>query len=118
MVPNQIDLTKFALDVDFQQPRQWPLRRRDRRFIRGPIPLDWILIASELSPSALKVALIICYIRGTSKVSSKITITRPALDRFSVSRRSAYRALDEMEKAELISVEKRKGRNSLITALF
>ena len=117
MDTDRIDLSKFALDWDFEQPRPRPLRRRDRRFIRGPIPLDWILRASGLSPSALKVALIIFYVRGI-RGSRSVAITRHLLERFSLSKRSAYRALDEMESAGLLSVERRSGRSSLVSPLF
>ena len=93
-----------------------PARRshKQARFIRGPIPLDWIEVAAKLPGKTLHVALAICYLAGMNKLNS-FRLTRGTLMVFGVSRHAAYRALGAMEEAGLVNVERHPGKNPVIT---
>ena len=87
---------------------------KQARFIKGPIPLDWIEVAAKLPGKALHVALAIRYLAGMNKLNP-FRLTHRTLMIFWVSRHAAYRALKALEEAGLINVERRPGKNPVIT---
>src|SRR5450759_2876614 len=87
---------------------------KQARFIKGPIPLDWIEVAAKLPGKTLHVALAICYLAGMNKLKP-FRLTRRTIKVFGVSRHAAYRALGAMEEAGLVDVERHPGKNPVIT---
>ena len=86
------------------------------KFVCGPIPLVWVATASRTSCRAAKLAWAIWYARGF-RPSRPVKLGRALLDLFGISKRTADRALRDLEGARLIQVSRRKGRLPLVTVL-
>jgi hypothetical protein len=87
---------------------------RNHRFLKGPIPFPYLLKASKLPGRALHVFIIIWFLHGVTK-NKTFSLKNSLLREFGVQRHAGYRALNELEKAGLISVVRCKGRNPQIT---
>jgi hypothetical protein len=86
-------------------------------FLKGPIPLNWLGRASKLPGKAsLATALAIMFEVGRRR-SSQITLTTAILDRFGINRKAKYRGLEQLENAQLITVDRRPRRNPIVTVL-
>jgi hypothetical protein len=85
-------------------------------FLRGPIPLDALAAASLLPGKALAVLLLVHH-RAAVTGSDGVTLPKGLLGRFGVSRDAKARALQALEQASLIAVEREMGRTSRITLL-
>jgi hypothetical protein len=71
-----------------------PRHRAGEEFLRGPIPLAWLLRACRLSPKALAVALALWFKAGMSKNSPEVVASPGLLRRFGVgARRTQYQPL-------------------------
>jgi hypothetical protein len=95
----------------------WSRRKRARiagRFLRGPVPLSDIAAASRLPGQALGVYLAIHH-RAAMTGSDLVTLPKGLLEQFGVSRDSKARALQALEGADLVAVERPKGRAARIT---
>lgn len=110
------DPTDYRWYGSLPERRVSPARRshKQARFIRGPIPLDWIEVAAKLPGKTLHVALAIRYLAGMNKLNP-FRLNRRTLMVFGVSRHAAYRALRAMEEAGLVNVERLPGKNPVIT---
>lgn len=93
-----------------------PSARISAPFVRGPIPLAWILRAGSLQGKALMVGMALWYRAGCTK-SDVVTPSHALWRKFDVSRQSAYRAIKALDNAGLIQVERRNGKNPIITIL-
>ena len=85
-------------------------------FIQGPLPGSWMETAANLPGHSLHVALAIWYVRGLAKNKNKIVLERFHLNRFSVKKDSARRALQRLQDAGLIEYHK-SGHKFIITVL-
>jgi hypothetical protein len=91
----------------------------NRQVIRYPrfvnrMPIEWIATACNLKGRAVHVALAIWDLSSLSK-SRQVRLTKKQLRIFCVQRHSAYRALKELERAGLITVERKSGRAPQVT---
>lgn len=102
-----------TLSEPSRQRRAAMAKRRSGEFIRGPIPLDWIVAAAGLGGSSLKLGLALWFRRGIEG-SDSIQLRPATTKRFGIGRKAAYRALAALEGAGLIVVERRVGRTSRI----
>ncbi|QGY03622.1 hypothetical protein MMSR116_18300 [Methylobacterium mesophilicum SR1.6/6] len=84
------------------------------RFLKGPIPLESLAVASRLPGKALAVYIAL---RHRCDLEGKNTVSLPAalLRSFGVDRDSKARALRVLENAGLIQVERTPGRAARIT---
>ena len=91
----------------------------DGEFLRGAIPLSWLGRACRLpGAKVVAVALAVWFLSGLRGTRESLPLTGAALRRFGVDDRSAkYRALKELERAGLIRVDRRQGKNPLVTVL-
>ena len=81
-----------------------PKGRLVHKYIRGPIPLWWVNVASlECRPTALRVGLLLFY-REALKWGGG-PLKRAELDLLSLHRSSAALAVGDLLRARLISVE-------------
>jgi hypothetical protein len=97
--------------------RPIPKHGRGGRFVRGPIPYDWLRVALSLGNKAGHLALAIWWLIGVEK-SNPIRLTGRVLRDFSISPRSARRLLTDFERAGLVEVDRRRGRRPLVTILM
>src|SRR4051794_31683554 len=73
-------------------------------FLKGPIPWQWIIRASELPGKALVVGLCLWRLKGAMK-KNMIPLGNVELVPFRVDRAAKSRALAALERAGLISIE-------------
>src|SRR5215470_2895400 len=83
-------------------------------FLKGPVPIGWLWAAGRLPGKALLVGLDVWFRagvqgRGTVRLSRARSWLR-GLDRWTV-----HRALRALERAELVEVERVKGRAPMVT---
>lgn len=86
------------------------------RLIKGPIPLDWIGRAACLPGKTLHVALALQYLAGLQKTHT-VKLGAKALVVMGVARDAKYEALDRLQEAGLITVERARGRIPVVTML-
>lgn len=91
--------------------------KRGRPFIKGPISLEWISAAAHLPGKAINVALALSWLSGLNKSKEKLKLTNKAYELFNVSRPTALKALNSLEDAGLVKVERGPGRKNRITIL-
>jgi hypothetical protein len=119
-----LDFDADKLRIPREQIAEWQekaaSRRRPRRptggFLKGPIPLPWLSSAARLPGKALAVGLALWFESGRKR-RRQVTLTGPILERFRVSRFATYRALHFLEQAALVTVDRRVGKNPIVTLL-
>ena len=87
-----------------------------RRPLYGPIPWSWWLPASRLPGSSLQVGAVCWLLAGWSR-SAEFELALEGWAEFGLSRFSASRGLDELERAELVSVSRQLGKTIIVTIL-
>lgn len=92
--------------------------KQDKRFIKGPIPLNWLRQAATLGrgKSSLSVGLALWFQSGLER-NRTIKLTSNLTKLFSLSRDGCYSGLELLQKAGLISIERRKGKSSIVTII-
>ena len=92
-----------------------PPRHKGReRFLKGPIPLNWLTVATQLPGKTLAVAIVIWFKAGLTNKAT-VRVTRKLLGTFGVSRHAGYHALNRLDDAGLISVERGVGKSPVVT---
>lgn len=86
------------------------------KFLKGPIPLKWLQKAAPLKGKALAISMCLWFLKGVSR-SDTVKVSYKLLNKFKVSRESAYRGLKSLEIEGLISVERHLGRSPVVTIL-
>ena len=111
-----MDLLEDSLLVKNIDPKTFdtfPTRRNSLikgGFIKGPIPLKWITSAFCLGGKAPNIAMAIMYKFGMCPKDS-IAVTSALLRQFGCfNRQTAYRALNCLQKEQLIEIQRGKGR--------
>ena len=91
-------------------------KRITGRFLRGPIPLEWLMKAGQQSGQALHVAIAIWFLTGVKNTNS-VQLSNKLLREFGVDRYSKRRALKQLSNAKLISVKQGRGKSPVVTVL-
>jgi hypothetical protein len=86
------------------------------KFLKGPIPWSWLSNGSSLKGHALHVGIALWFLAGIKR-SQSVALSNSVLQDLGVSRYSGYRALQSLESAGLISVDRHTGRNPVVTIL-
>ena len=95
-----------------------PELRRKRRFLRGPIDLPWLLKAASVAGKRpLELALALHFQAGLTRTKSMVRLTSKLKDEFGIPDRSARDALQKLESAGLVAVERRPGRCLTVSIL-
>jgi hypothetical protein len=91
---------------------------RDEKFVRGPLPLLWLQEASRLGGKhTMATALALWHIVGLAK-SLEIRANQSSIKNvWGFSRDSARRAMERLEKAGLIRINRKKGSVSGVTII-
>jgi len=91
--------------------------RSRKMFVKGPIDLGWYLGVQQIPGKVpLELAMALKFQQGLTK-SNPVRLTTKLLDLFGLKKRSVYDALVALEEANLISVERKKGRCRCVTIL-
>ena len=93
-----------------------PRPRAGEKFLRGPIPLDWLSTAARLPGKSLHVAIAIWFTASLAK-SATVPLSNIAGLPFGLDRNAKYRALQWLEEAGLITVQRQLGRSPVVTLL-
>jgi DNA-binding MarR family transcriptional regulator len=86
---------------------------RKSRFLKGPIPWALIEHAGQLPGKALAVFLAAWH-RGDLQGQAGVTLPADLLAAFGVDKHAKRRALNELEKAGLVRVERRSGTRAIV----
>ena len=97
-------------------PPGTPNGRRKGRFLKGPVPLDWLEAAAGCGGKAVAVAVLLWYRRGVTR-SPEVNVGRSLRNLFAISPQSFRRAVASLECAGLVTVERSVGRSPRITLL-
>ena len=88
--------------------------RQARRFLKGPIPIPWMQTAMRLrGGSPFKLGMVLWYRAGLTR-SRTIKLSKPVLDSFGMSRRTAHHALNALERVGLVAVTRQRGKAPLV----
>jgi hypothetical protein len=93
-----------------------PHHKPGEKFIKGPIPWNWITRAGCLPGKALQVAVTIWFLAGIKRTGT-IQLSNKCLRDIGVNRYSKNRALKSLEINRLVAVERHKGRSPVVTIL-
>ena len=93
-----------------------PAHKPGEKFLKGPIPWKWIVLAARQPGKALHVAIALWFWAGISK-SGRIELNNILLKTLGVTRFAKHRSLLSLEQAGLISVEQTRGRSPVVTLL-
>jgi hypothetical protein len=116
-----IDTKRLALPggskVYHPSPSQKPPRHKPGgKFLKGPIPWEWVTISAKLPGKALQVGMVIWFLAGI-KNSRTVALSGKTLEGLGVSRYAGYRGLKGLEEANLVTVNRHTGRNPIVTIL-
>ena len=113
-------LERYRLPKSFVVPsgvRERPRRRRGEKFLKGPIPWPWLVLACRGPGKTLHVAMALWFLYGVSRDRAPVALTRQVLAEFRVSPRAAHRGLAALERAGLVAVVRHRGRLPRVTLL-
>ena len=85
-------------------------------FIKGPLPLDWIIAANSLPGKTGAVGLAIWFLVGV-KCTRTVKLTRQIEQIAACHRKAVYAAITSLEQAGLLRVERRQGARPTVTVL-
>lgn len=88
--------------------------RQPGYFVKGPIPLDWLQLASRCGKLSISVAVLLWYQHGLQRGQGPIRVTHRLLDHFGIHPRTAKRVLAAMAEANLITVRFRRGASPVV----
>jgi hypothetical protein len=104
---------KLAVSVlDLPEPEAGP----ERRPLYGPIPWSWWLPASRLPGRSLQVGAV-CWLLAGWIQWAEFELALESWAEFGLSRFSAWRGLDTLERVGLVSVARRPGRSPIVAIL-
>ena len=90
-------------------------RRSYQQFIRGPLPLAWFERASAMGRRPLAIGLAIWWRAGVER-QRKVSLSMQSARRFGiVHRRDRAAALDKLEAAGLVLVERSASKSPVVT---
>ena len=119
---NSLDLEKLTLTAP-PSPTTAPasnLRQRthrnDKRFLKGPVPLPWLMQAARLPGKTLEVGVVLWFLSGLTK-NHVVKLSNHILREFGVDRHAKYRALKHLVYARLVSVSQQQGCAPVVTIL-
>lgn len=99
-----------------KEKRKLPKKVKYKRFVRGPIPLEWLSRVASLSDKSLHVGIALWYLRYLTN-SITVKLSHETLKIFNVSRWTARRSLDSMEEEGLVTVDSHCGRSPVVTII-
>jgi len=110
-----MDFDQYRLQEN--EPKQPPFGRervRHAPFIKGPIPWRWIQNAMVLRGSALAVGIALWYFAGLKKSRIFKIGMRELTQKIQRSWLTTQRGLLALERAKLISIDRRSGSKNII----
>jgi DNA-binding MarR family transcriptional regulator len=112
---NIYDITKTEL-ASIRSQTHKSRKNLKNKFLKGPIPLEWLKRASHLSGKALQISVCLWFLKGVHKKNT-VALSYKLLEEFGVSRSTAYRGLKLLEAEGLIKVSRCIGRSPVFTII-
>jgi hypothetical protein len=116
MPPIDTERLRLRRDGQIRSEPGPPRPVKGEAFLKGPIPLSWLEQAAQLPGKSLHAAVALWYAAGLAR-SRSVALSNRSGRRFGLDRNAKYRALGWLEKASLITVERRLGSSPLVTLL-
>jgi hypothetical protein len=98
----------------------YKLRNRNShsgKFLKGPVDWNWLSAAARLPGRALHVALAVAHLDGFEEAGT-VKLKPSVCTELGIKRHAAYRALDHLEEAGLVKVERKRGAAPVVTIQF
>ena len=116
-----LDIEEFRLPNNYigscpKPPKKPRKPRLVGNFLKGPIPIAWLMKASALPGKAFQTGIVLWHLCGLRK-NETVVLANGLLEQFHISRQAKYRCLKALEGVGLIAVEGRKDRNPRVTIL-
>jgi len=112
-----LDINEIKLDIQSIPPvrskRGKPRHRSNQRFLKGPIPWNWIVMASRLPGKTLHVGIALWFIAGLKK-DKVVKMQKKIREEMGISRQAYHAALEHLEASGLISVQRKPGATPII----
>jgi hypothetical protein len=93
-----------------------PRHKPGEKFLKGPIPWKWLMLAAQQPGRAFHVAIALWFLAGI-KQERTVGLSNKLMKDFGVDRHAKYRGLHALEVVGLVSVERRGGRSPVVTIL-
>ena len=90
--------------------------KKSDHFLKGPIPMPWLIVAANLPGKALHIANALWFWSGIKK-STTFNLPLNTIRDMGVSRQTCYTQLKAMKKAGLLSIKARKGKKPEVTLI-
>lgn len=116
--PDPQDL-RLSIEVDGQEraPRRRPPRHRPgQKFLKGPIPWDWLDRAGRLPGRALAVGLVLWQRAGVQR-SRTVRLCQASVAEMGLNEDAVRRGIRRLEGERLIEVARMAGRGLEVTIL-
>jgi DNA-binding MarR family transcriptional regulator len=116
--PDQLALARGPVKpLPLAAQRKAPRHQPGEKFLKGPIPMNWLNRAAGLPGKALHVGIALWHLAGLTRHVSTVSLSATVLRDMGISRTTGYRALAALEEAGLVRVERQPGRLSRVTIL-
>lgn len=116
MAPINVDRMRVRSVQPTAQRARPPRHAKGEGFLKGPVPLAWLEAAARLPGRSLHAGLALWYAAGLAR-SAVVPLSNISGDRFGLDRNAKYRALEWLEGAGLVKVERKLGRAPVVTIL-
>jgi DNA-binding transcriptional ArsR family regulator len=114
--PDPFDLSRYPAGESPGSGAGPPRHRPGEKFLKGPVPWDWVRAAARLPGKALAAGLGVWFEAGCASTGT-VPVTLARLARVGISRDAARRALAQLERAGLATLDRRPGRATRVTLL-
>ncbi len=111
--PKKLTLPLVSKHV-YKDNKTLPRHKKGEKFLKGPIPWDWLSMASKQPGKALHIGNALWFIAGI-KNERTIALSGKIIKDMGIKRNAAYRGLTALEEVGLISVSRHRGRCPVIT---
>ena len=109
-------LTEDSIDLgDMKRGRVKVKRHSTQPFLKGPVPLSWLIKASSLGKCALMVGLVLWYMDGMRRQRTFRLGRSDIAKQLGVSRSTVLRGIKRLETNHLIFVSRVPGHKLIIT---
>jgi hypothetical protein len=116
MAPIDVDRLRVRSVQPGTRRARPPRHAKGESFLKGPIPLAWLEAAARLPGRSLHAGLALWYAAGLTR-SAVVPLSNLSGVRFGLDRNAKYRALEWLEGAGLVKVERKLGRAPVVTIL-
>jgi hypothetical protein len=112
----EVDRYRLPEEVPTETSVKVRHRQRKGRFLKGPIPTDWLSVAGSLPGKTLHVGVAIWFAHGFEK-QPRFRLTAKWYDWLEVGPFALRESLQRLKEAGLIRLEHRPGCSPIVTLL-